>query len=232
MTFTAHILTLYPDMFPGPLEHSLSGKALDNEQWRIQLYPLRDYATDKHRSVDDTPAGGGAGMVLRADVLGRALDDVTAKAPQATRFLLSPRGTPLTQPHVRQMVHETDIIFVCGRFEGVDQRVIDTYDLQELSIGDYILSGGEIATLVVLDAIVRLLPGVMGNDQSGEQESFENGLVEHPHYTRPQIWKAQSIPDILLSGHHEKISQWRLAQSEQLTQQRRPDLWHKYSKKP
>jgi len=225
MSLHATILTLYPQMFPGPLGFSLAGKALQRGVWSCETIQIRDFAEDRHRSVDDTPSGGGAGMVMRADVLARAID---ATPPQRPRFLLSPRGTPLDQHRVRQMAQLDQITLICGRFEGVDERLIATRNLVEISIGDYILSGGEMAALVLLDAVIRLLPGVMGNEQSGLSESFESGLLEHPHYTRPQLFEGHAIPDILTSGDHGAIARWRQSQAESLTRQRRPDLWQRY----
>lgn len=225
MSFSATILTLYPDMFPGLLNQSLAGRAMTEGTWSLNAVQIRDYATDKHRSVDDTPAGGGAGMVMRPDVLGRAIDDVTRTNDPRPRLLMSPRGKPLTQARVRALAEGPGAIILCGRFEGVDQRLIQSRQLEEVSIGDYILSGGEVAALVLLDAVVRLLPGVMGNENSGTEESFENGLLEHPHYTRPQVFEEMSIPEVLTSGNHKKIAEWRRVQSEKLTQDRRPDLW-------
>ncbi|CAN7180757.1 tRNA (guanosine(37)-N1)-methyltransferase TrmD [Pararhizobium sp. LjRoot235] len=223
MSFRATILTLYPDMFPGHLSHSLSGKALERGQWSLDTVQIRDFAEDKHRTVDDTPAGGGAGMVLRADILAKAIDHASA-GDNRPRLLMSPRGRPLTQKRVRELAAGPGAIIVCGRFEGVDQRVIDSRGLEEVSIGDYILSGGEPAALVLLDAVVRILPGVMGNDLSGVHESFEGGLLEHPHYTRPQVFEGTEIPAVLTSGHHGEIEKWRKAQARKLTEERRPDL--------
>jgi tRNA (guanine37-N1)-methyltransferase len=220
--FRATVLTLYPDMFPGYLGQSLSGKALDRGDWSIEAVQIRDFATDRHRSVDDTPAGGGAGMVLRPDVLARAIDSIAAD--ERPRLLMSPRGRPLTQARVRDLAAGDGVVIVCGRFEGVDQRVIDARGLEEVSIGDYILSGGEPAAMILLDAVVRILPGVMGNDQSGVHESFESGLLEHPHYTRPQEWEGRTIPEVLTSGNHAKIEKWRHAEAARLTRLRRPDL--------
>lgn len=222
MTFRATILTLYPDMFPGFLGQSLSGKALERGAWSIEPVQIRDFATDKHRSVDDTPSGGGAGMVLRADILAKAIDSIADD--ERPRLLMSPRGRPLTQKRVRELAEGPGAVIVCGRFEGVDQRVIDARGLEEVSIGDYILSGGEPAAMILLDAIVRVLPGVMGNEQSGVHESFESGLLEHPHYTRPPIFEGREIPEILTSGNHAKIEKWRHEQALQLTAERRPDL--------
>ena len=224
MTFRASILTLYPDMFPGSLGQSLAGRALARGDWACETTNIRDFATDKHASVDDTPAGGGAGMVLRANVLGAAIDAVSPQGDERPRLLMSPRGKPLNQARVRELAAGSGAVIVCGRFEGVDQRVIDGRNLEEVSIGDYILSGGEVAATVLLDTIVRLLPGVMGNAQSGTHESFENGLLEHPHYTRPAEWEGMSIPEVLTSGDHAKVDAWRHEQSLALTRQRRPDL--------
>jgi tRNA (guanine37-N1)-methyltransferase len=222
MPFRASILTLYPEMFPGFLGESLSGKALSRGDWSLETIQIRDFATDRHRRVDDTPAGGGAGMVLRPDVLARAIDS-TADAGRP-RLLMSPRGKPLTQARVRELAATDGVVIVCGRFEGVDQRLIDSRNLEEVSIGDYILSGGEPAAMVLLDAVIRVLPGVMGNPESGTHESFENGLLEHPHYTRPQVFEGMEIPDILTSGNHAKIDRWRLEEARRLTAERRPDL--------
>lgn len=224
MTFKASLLTLYPDMFPGTLGHSLAGRALDQGKWSCETVQIRDFAEGKHKNVDDTPAGGGAGMVLRADVLGRAIDSVAKVDDTRPRLLMSPRGKTLTQERVREFAKEPGLIIVCGRFEGIDQRVIDGRDLEEVSIGDYILSGGEVAAITLLDAIVRLLPGVMGNSESGAHESFENGLLEHPHYTRPAEWEGKTIPSILTSGDHKKVDEWRRELALKLTRQRRPDL--------
>ena len=223
MSFKATVLTLYPDMFPGHLSHSLAGKALERGQWQIEPVQIRDFATDKHRSVDDTPAGGGAGMVLKPDVLAAAIDAVSTDDTRP-RLLMSPRGRPLTQERVREIAAGDGVIIVCGRFEGVDQRVIGARDLEEVCIGDYILSGGEPAALTLLDAVVRILPGVMGNDLSGVHESFEGGLLEHPHYTRPQVWEERDIPAVLTSGNHKAIDTWRREQALALTKERRPDL--------
>ena len=224
MSFRTSVLTLYPQMFPGHLEQSLSGRALERGDWSLEAVQIRDFAHDRHSSVDDTPAGGGAGMVLKADVLAEAIDHVSPPGDNRPRLLLSPRGKPLTQAKVRSLAEGEGVVLVCGRFEGVDQRAIEGRALEEVSIGDYILSGGEPAALVLLDAVIRLLPGVMGNDQSGLSESFENGLLEYPHYTRPQIWEDRTIPEVLLSGNHKKIDAWRRAESEKLTAERRPDL--------
>ena len=228
MSFNATVLTLYPEMFPGALGCSLAGRALDAGTWSLEAVQIRDFATDRHRTVDDTPAGGGAGMVMRADVLSRALDHVAPADDPRPKLLMSPRGRPLTQARVRELAAGPGSVILCGRFEGIDQRLIEVKELEEVSIGDYILSGGEPAALVLLDAVVRLLPGVMGNDASGEEESFEGGLLEHPHYTRPQDWEGHMIPEVLTSGNHAKIAAWRHDQAMQLTQTRRPDLWASY----
>ncbi|OPB30297.1 tRNA (guanosine(37)-N1)-methyltransferase TrmD [Bartonella sp. WD12.1] len=227
MGFQAHILTLYPEMFPGLLGYSLAGQALERGIWSLNTVQIRDFAFDKHHSVDDTPAGGGAGMVMRADVLAAAIDSCPDDLP---RFLLSPRGRPFNQNYARSLACGLGVILVCGRFEGVDERVIKARKLEEISIGDYILSGGEVAALVLMDAIVRLLPGVMGNKASGECESFENNLLEYPHYTRPSIFEGLTIPPVLTSGHHKAIANWRQEQAECLTRQRRPDLYALYTK--
>ncbi|AUX78208.1 tRNA (guanosine(37)-N1)-methyltransferase TrmD [Sinorhizobium fredii] len=223
MSFRATVLTLYPEMFPGHLGVSLAGKALERGQWSIEAVQIRDFAENKHRTVDDTPAGGGAGMVLKPDVLARAIDHVAADDDRP-RLLMSPRGRPLTQARVRELAAGPGAVIVCGRFEGVDQRVIDTRHLEEVSIGDYILSGGEPAALVLLDAVVRVLPGVMGNELSGVHESFEGGLLEHPQYTRPQVFEGHEIPAVLTSGNHGAVAKWRAAEARRLTAERRPDL--------
>lgn len=224
MSFSASVLTLYPEMFPGALGLSLAGRALEAGTWSLETVQIRDFATDRHRTVDDTPAGGGAGMVMRADVLARAIDHAAPPSDPRPRLLMSPRGRPLTQARVRELAAGPGAVILCGRFEGVDQRLIEARQLEEVSIGDYILSGGEPAALVLLDAIVRLLPGVMGNELSGEEESFEGGLLEHPHYTRPQEFEGRTIPEVLTSGNHAKIAAWRRAEAEKLTRERRPDL--------
>jgi tRNA (guanine37-N1)-methyltransferase len=222
--WTATVLTLFPDMFPGPLGTSLAGKALASGLWQLDARDIRDAATDRHRSVDDTPAGGGAGMVLRADVLARAFDAVPASEGRP-RLLMSPRGAPLTQARVKTLSEGPGPIIVCGRFEGLDQRVIDARNFEEVSIGDYVLSGGEIAAMALIDACVRLLPGVMGNVTSSDSESFSEGLLEYPQYTRPADFEGRTIPDVLTSGDHGKVAAWRRAEAEKLTKQRRPDLW-------
>lgn len=224
MTFRATILTLFPEMFPGPLGLSLAGDALAKGLWALDARNIREHGLGRHRTVDDTPAGGGAGMVLRADVLASAIDAAAPAGDPRPRLLMSPRGKPLTQARVRDLAAGPGAIIVCGRFEGVDERVIEGRNLEEVSIGDYILSGGEIAALVLLDACVRLLPGVMGKPESGADESFENGLLEYPHYTRPREWEGRAIPEILVSGDHRKIAAWRRAAAERLTRARRPDL--------
>ena len=226
----ASILTIFPEMFPGPLGTSLAGKALAAEIWTLDVTDIRSHATDKHRSVDDTPAGGGPGMVMRADVLARAVD--AAANDRRPRLLMSARGSPLTQGRVAQLAKGDGVVVICGRFEGIDERVIPARGLEEVSIGDYVLSGGEIAALAVIDACVRLLPGVMGSEISGSEESFSEGLLEYPHYTRPQMFEGQPIPEILLSGDHAKIAAWRRAEAERLTRERRPDLWAVRPKPP
>ena len=220
----ATVLTLFPDMFPGPLGVSLAGKALASQLWALEARDIRNSATDRHRSVDDTPAGGGPGMVLRADVLASAID-AADPSPDRPRLLMSPRGRPLTQSFVAELAAGPGPLIVCGRFEGIDQRVIEARRLEEVSIGDYVLSGGEIAAMALIDACVRLLPGVMGKLISGADESFSDGLLEYPQYTRPQEFEGQPIPEILLSGDHARVAAWRQAEAEALTRARRPDLW-------
>lgn len=227
----ATVLTLFPEMFPGPLGVSLAGRALASGLWEIEARDIRASATDRHRSVDDTPAGGGPGMVLRADVLAAAIDAAEI-GPERPRLLMSPRGRPLTQARVAELARGPGPLIVCGRFEGIDQRVIDRRGLEEISIGDYVLSGGEIAALALIDACVRLLPGVMGREASGTEESFSDGLLEYPQYTRPQLFEGVPIPEILTSGDHAKVARWRRAQSEALTAARRPDLWAQIPSKP
>jgi tRNA (guanine37-N1)-methyltransferase len=224
MTWAANILTLYPEMFPGPLGISLAGRALADGLWSLDTVRIRDFATDKHRSVDDTPAGGGAGMVMRADVLAAAVDDVLARRPDAPMLAMSPRGRPLDQALVRRLAGGPGVSILCGRFEGIDERLFEARPIVPVSIGDYVLSGGEPAAIVLLDACVRLLPGVMGAASSGEEESFESGLLEYPHYTRPYDWEGRTIPEVLRSGDHAKIAAWRRARAEVETRLRRPDL--------
>jgi tRNA (guanine37-N1)-methyltransferase len=220
----AAVLTLFPEMFPGPLGLSLSGRALQDGLWALSATNIRDFALDKHRSVDDTPAGGGAGMVMRADVAASAIDASAAVHPDLPRIYLSPRGAPLTQERVRSLAGGPGVLLFCGRFEGLDQRVIDARGLEEISIGDYVLSGGEIAAMVLIDACVRLLPGVLGAEASLSEESFEAGLLEYPHYTRPRVWEGREIPETLLSGDHARIARWRREEAERLTRERRPEL--------
>lgn len=227
MTFQAQILTLFPEMFPGPLGVSLAGKALEEGKWSIKATNIRDFAEDKHRTVDDTPAGGGPGMIMRADVLGRAIDATQTNADHPLVYL-SPRGKVFDQDMARRFADAGGITMICGRFEGVDERVLKARQVEEVSIGDYVLSGGEPAALVVLDAIIRLLPGVIGDEDCLREESFSTGLLEYPQYTRPQAWQGMDIPSVLTSGHHAKIKAWQLEMSENLTRQRRPDLWEKY----
>jgi tRNA (guanine37-N1)-methyltransferase len=228
MTWRATVLTIFPEMFPGPLGSSLAGKALADGKWALSAIDLRDFALGKHRSVDDTPAGGGAGMVMRADVAAAAIDAARASMPKdAPTIYLSPRGKPLTQARARELAAGPGVILLCGRFEGVDERVLEARAVEEMSIGDYVLSGGELAALVLLDACVRLLPGVAGNEVSLADESFADGLLEYPHYTRPRDFEGRAIPDVLLSGDHEKIAEWRREQAEKITRERRPDLWNR-----
>ena len=224
MTWSSTVLTLYPEMFPGPLGQSLAGRALSEGVWSLETVQIRDFATDKHRSVDDTPAGGGAGMVMRADVLARAVDDVLARRPDVPMLAMTPRGAPLTQVMVRELAAGPGVSLLCGRFEGIDERLFDARPIVPVSIGDYVLSGGETAAFVLLDACVRLLPGVMGAPTSGEEESFEGGLLEYPHYTRPYEWEGRTIPEVLRSGDHAKIAAWRKAKAVEETRLRRPDL--------
>jgi len=231
MTWRATVLTLFPEMFPGALGVSLAGKALNEAKWALQTVDIRDFATDKHRSVDDTPAGGGAGMVMRADIAAAAIDAArNDAAPGTPTFYLSPRGTPLTQERARALAQGPGVLLLCGRFEGIDQRVLEARNVEEISIGDYVLSGGELAAQVLIDACVRLLPGVAGNESSLAEESFASGLLEYPHYTRPREWEGRAIPDVLLSGDHEKIAAWRRAQAENLTKARRPELFQRHRK--
>ena len=226
--FQAQVFTLYPEVFPGPLSEGLYGKALSNKLWNLSVINIRDAATDKHKTVDDTPYGGGTGMLLKADVLANALDKKVKKGERV--FYLSPKGKKFDQKLAQDLSKEKSISLICGHFEGVDERVLTTRNIEEISIGDYVLYGGETAALVVLDSILRLLPGVLGNDKSSVDETFENGLLEYPQYTKPQIWEKKSVPEVLLSGDHSKIKDWRLSQSEAITRDRRPDLWQKYKK--
>jgi tRNA (guanine37-N1)-methyltransferase len=231
MTWRATVLTIFPEMFPGPLGSSLAGKALADGIWALSITDIRDFATDKHRSVDYTPAGGGAGMVMRADIAAAAIDAARAEMPaEAPTLYLSPRGTPLRQGRARELAAGPGAILLCGRFEGIDQRVLDARQVEEVSIGDYVLSGGELAAMVLIDACVRLLPGVAGNEVSLAEESFASGLLEYPHYTRPREWEGRAIPEVLLSGDHARIAKWRRDGAEKITKERRPDLWEKLKK--
>ena len=227
--FVANVFTLYPDLFPGPFSEGLYGKALDKKIWDLQKVNIRDYARDKHKTVDDTPYGGGSGMLIKPDVIARALDKNTKKGEKI--IFLTPRGKVFNHECAKKFSQEKIINIICGHFEGIDQRVIDSRNIEEISIGDFILSGGETASYVFLDAILRLIPGVIGNENSITEESFGNDLLEYPQYTKPQIWEEKSVPDVLLSGDHAKIKDWRLSQSEAITRDRRPDLWQKYNKK-
>ena len=226
--FRAQVFTLYPEVFPGPLAKGLYGKALANKLWDLKVINIRDSATDKHKTVDDTPYGGGSGMLLKADVLAKSLDQNVKKGERI--FYLSPKGKKFDYKIAQNLSKEKSISIICGHFEGVDERVLSTRNIEEVSIGDYVLSGGETAALVVLDSVLRLLPGVLGNDKSSIDETFENSLLEYPQYTKPQIWEKKSVPEVLLSGDHSKIKDWRLSQSEAITRVRRPDLWQKYKK--
>lgn len=227
--WSATVLSLFPEMFPGPLGHSLAGRALAEGVWSLETVDIRNYASDKHRSVDDTPFGGGAGMVMRPDVVDAAIR--ANRRASGPLIYFTPRGRVLTQDRVRELARETDITLLCGRFEGVDQRVLEANGAEEISLGDFVLSGGELPALMLMDAVVRLLPGVIGKEESLAEESFEWGLLEYPHYTRPAEWQGRAVPEVLLSGHHEKIRTWRKRQAEQVTRQRRPDLWDRYSAK-
>ena len=224
----AQVFTLYPEVFPGPLSKGLYGKALSKKLWNLNIVNIRDAAEDKHKTVDDTPYGGGSGMLLKADVLAKSLDQNKIEGEKI--IYLSPKGKKFDQNYAQELSNEKSVSFICGHFEGVDERVLSTRNIEEISIGDYILSGGETAAFVVIDSILRLLPGVLGNENSSMDESFENGLLEYPQYTKPQIWEEKSVPEVLLSGNHNKIKDWRLSQSEAITRDRRPDLWQKYKK--
>ena len=224
----AKVFTLYPEFFPGPLSKGLYGKALSKKLWNLNIVNIRDAAEDKHKTVDDTPYGGGSGMLIKADVLAKSLDQNIIKGERV--IYLSPKGKRFDQSYAQELSNEKSVSFICGHFEGVDERVLSTRNIEELSIGDYILSGGETAAFVVIDSILRLLPGVLGNENSRVDESFENGLLEYPQYTKPQIWEEKAVPEVLLSGDHNKIKDWRLSQSEAITRVRRPDLWQKYKK--
>ncbi|HSF95592.1 MAG TPA: tRNA (guanosine(37)-N1)-methyltransferase TrmD [Thermohalobaculum sp.] len=231
--FRVKVLTLFPDVFPGPLAASLTGKALADRLWALETLDIRDFARNKHRTVDDTPAGGGPGLVMKPDVVAAAIDYAQADASQDKGrwpvIYLSPRGRPLTQARARELAEGEGMTLLCGRFEGVDQRVLEARSVEEVSIGDFVLTGGEIPAMVLIDAVIRLRPGVLGNEASIDEESFSRGLLEHPHYTRPQVWEGREIPEILLSGHHAKIAEWRLSQAEGLTKERRPDLWRAHT---
>ncbi|HJT40476.1 MAG TPA: tRNA (guanosine(37)-N1)-methyltransferase TrmD [Sphingobium sp.] len=228
MSFRAQILTLYPEMFPGPLGVSLAGRALAEGKWACDPIHIRDFATDRHRTVDDTPAGGGAGMVLRADILAKAIDHALDKAPDLPVIAMTPRGAPITQGRIRQLAAGPGATILCGRFEGFDERIFEARPVEPISMGDIILSGGEMGALMLLDACIRLLPGVMGAASSGDEESFESGLLEYPHYTRPQTWEGRTIPEVLRSGDHAKIAAWRKQRAEEDTRLRRPDLWERH----
>lgn len=224
----ARVLTIFPDMFPGPLGVSLTGQALSRGLWSLQAIDIRSFAEDKHASVDDVPFGGGPGMVMRPDVIGRAVEAARSGVEDLPLVYLTPRGAPLKQEMVRRLADGPGLIALCGRFEGIDQRVMDVFPGEEISLGDFVLSGGELPAMTLIDACVRLLPGVIGAEASLEEESFETGLLEYPHYTRPREWRGQAVPDVLLSGHHENVRAWRHAQAEEITRQRRPDLWERY----
>ena len=224
----AQVFTLYPEIFPGPLSKGLYGKALSKKLWNLNIVNIRDAAEDKHKTVDDTPYGGGSGMLLKADVLAKSLDQNKIEGERV--IYLSPKGKKFDQKYAQELSNEKSVSFICGHFEGVDERVLTTRNIEEVSVGDYILSGGETAAFVVMDTILRLLPGVLGNENSKSDESFENGLLEYPQYTKPQIWEEKGVPEVLLSGDHSKIKDWRLSQSEAITRVRRPDLWQKYKK--
>ncbi len=230
MAFKITVLTLFPELFPGALSASLTGKALEKGLWELETVNIRDFATDKHKTVDDTPAGGGAGMVMKPDILGSAIEKALHQS-MGKIIYLSPRGKSLTQALAKSLAQENHLVLLCGRYEGVDQRVLDEWNIQEISIGDYVLTGGEIPAYVLIDACVRLQEGVLGDVESLNEESFSNGLLEYPQYTRPQMWKNRQIPEVLISGHHEKIKHWRLSESQKLTKERRPDLWLNYLSK-
>ena len=232
MTFAAQIISLYPEMFPGPLSTSLAGRALAEGKWACETINPRDFTTDKHRSVDDTPAGGGAGMVLRADIMAAAVDHAVEQQVNAPILAMTPRGKPLTQARVREIAAGPGVTILCGRFEGFDERIFEARAIEEVSIGDYILSGGEMGALVLLDACIRLLPGVMGASSSGDDESFEHGILEYPQFTRPQKWEGRIIPKVLRSGDHAKIAAWRKQRAEEDTRLRRPDLWERHRDAP
>ena len=227
--FIAQVFTLYPDFFPGPLDKGLYGKAMEKKIWDLKTVDIREYALDKHKTVDDTPYGGGSGMLLKPDVIAKSLDANIKNGEKI--FYLSPRGKVFNQNIAKEISKENKVNLICGHFEGIDQRVLDNREIEEISIGDFVLSGGETASYVFLDAILRLIPGVIGNEESKNEESFENGLLEYPQYTKPQIWEEKSVPNVLLSGDHAKIKDWRLTQSKAITRHRRPDLWQKYNKK-
>ena len=227
--FIAQVFTLYPDCFPGPLDKGLYGKAMEKKIWDLKIVDIREYASDKHKTVDDTPYGGGSGMLLKPDVVAKSLDANIKNGEKI--FYLSPRGKVFNQNIAKEISKENKVNLICGHFEGIDQRVLDNREIEEISIGDFVLSGGESASYVFLDAILRLIPGVIGNEESKNEESFENGLLEYPQYTKPQIWEEKSVPNVLLSGDHAKIKDWRLTQSKAITRHRRPDLWQKYNKK-
>lgn len=229
-SWKASVLTLFPEMFPGPLGLSVVGQALKNNVWSLDTINIRDFGIGKHHAVDDTPAGGGPGMVMRADVIADAVDHARSESPDMPIIYLSPRGKPFTQKKAHQLAEKKGSIFLCGRFEGIDQRVLEARETEEISLGDFVLSGGELAAMAVLDSVVRLLPGVLGAQDSLSEESFEQGLLEYPHYTRPREWEDKQIPDILLSGNHAKIAEWRREQAIKLTKERRPDLWEQYQK--
>ena len=227
--FIAQVFTLYPDCFPGPLDKGLYGKAMEKKIWDLKTVDIREYALDKHKTVDDTPYGGGSGMLLKPDVVAKSLDANIKNGEKI--FYLSPRGKVFNQNIAKEISKENKVNLICGHFEGIDQRVLDNREIEEISIGDFVLSGGESASYVFLDAILRLIPGIIGNEDSKNEESFENGLLEYPQYTKPQIWEEKSVPNVLLSGDHAKIKDWRLTQSKAITRHRRPDLWQKYNKK-